>query len=416
MTNSALKDILTNSFLYDNCTDLSSLEDKIKGKPMTFYLGIDLTGQGLHVGHLANLMLARKLLNEGQKIIIILGGATTYIGDPSGKEKSRQMLSPEQIQSNKKNIAKDVISILSPENKDSHEINQDEELVWSNDSSTIRIVDNFYWLFKKGYITFLRDIGQHFTINQMITSDTVKRRLKNQQPFSFLEFNYPILQAYDFYYLNDKYDCDIQIGGGDQWLNIIQGVNLIKKINPTKKVFGFTVQLITRSDGKKMGKTENGAIWINEQMLSNKEYFQYFRNLPDADTERFLNIFTSKSKEEIKDIISLEPNKAKEILAFEATKECRGQEAADAALKEIKALFAGEIVDAKEVSAGTPIVELIVQSGFAPSKSEARRIIQSGGVKINNEKISDIKTCTSSSVNEFILSCGKSKKQAFKVK
>ena len=415
MASNALQSILNNNFIIDNCTDFDKINMKAQDK-LTFYLGIDLTGEGLHVGHLANLVLAKKLIADGHNIIIILGGATTYIGDPSGKEKSRMMLSPEKIKQNKSSIAKDVMAILQPQNTEKLQLDYDQEIVWESKEGNIKILDNFYWLFSQKYITFLREIGTCFTVNQMLSSDTVQRRLKNNQPLSFLEFNYPILQAYDFYYLNKKYNCDVQLGGADQWINILQGVNLIKKLSPENKVFGLTIKLITRSDGKKMGKTENGAVWINPEKLSNKEYFQYFRNIPDSDVEKFLHVFTDKPQEEINAIINLPINDAKDRLAFLAVEHCRGTSAAEATLKEIKDLFNGQATTFKDVAAGVLIVDLIVNEGFASSKSEARRIIKANGVKINNVKVDDINAKTEPSLGQFILSCGKSKKQSFKVK
>lgn len=377
---------------FDNCTDLEALDKLLLdgAKRPKFYIGFDLTAPGLHVGHLSNLMFSKGMIERGFDVIILLGGGTTYIGDPSGKEETRKMLDPEVIRQNKAAICRDIMAILCPEEKTLN-INHEKEVVFESANNRVTIVDNFYWLMGLGYIDFLRDVGIHFSVNRLIKMETFKKRLDDQKPLSFIEFNYPLLQAYDFYYLNQKYDCDMQIGGSDQWGNIVRGVELIAKMAPEKKVFGYTLPLIVRSDGKKMGKSEDGAVWLHKDGLSDNDYMQYFRNVDDRDVSRFLRIFTELSEENIVKAEEDEINKQKIILALEATKICRGDDAAVRAMEFADKMFGNsiDINDAKTYPNGIALADVVIDLGLADSKSEFRRLVASGGVKVNSIVVKD---------------------------
>ena len=303
---------------YNNCTHPKELDDLLAKQEIKAYIGFDCTAKSLHVGSLMQIMTLRMLQKTGHTPIILLGGGTTKIGDPSGKDEARKFLSNEEIEENLKGIRQTL----------------EKFLVMSGKNSTI-VVNNDAWLQDLSYIDFLRNTGKHFTINKMLTFDSVKTRLEREQPLTFLEFNYMILQAYDFFELNKQIDCKLQIGGSDQWGNIVNGVDLTRKIgnlqNEKNQVFGLTTDLLTTADGKKMGKTADGAVWLDEKMLSPYDYFQYFRNVDDSDVSRFLKLFTDLELGEIEKLEKLEGqdiNHAKEILAFETTKICHGEEKA----------------------------------------------------------------------------------------
>lgn len=372
-----------------------SSEEKI-----TAYIGFDCTAKSLHAGSLIQIMILRLLQKHGHRPIVLLGGGTTKVGDPSGKDEARQVLSEEKIQENLDGIRKTLEKFISFE---------------GNNSAVL--VNNDAWLKDLNYMNFLRDVGRHFSINRMLTFDSVKARLEREQPLSFLEFNYMILQAYDFYELNKKHNCRLQIGGSDQWGNIVNGVELTRRIS-AKEAFGLTSPLLTTADGKKMGKTADGAVWLDETMLSAFDYFQYFRNTHDADVGKFLRLFTDLEISEIENLEKLkdqEINKAKEILAFEAVKICHGKKAADEALQKAREIFLSKnsaAYELKEISLGAEknkkLVDIIFEIGGAESKGAAKKLIEGKGVKINGEAIVDVQ-CAITDAGEFDLSIGKKK-------
>ena len=373
-------------------TDIDKL-DKIlsKGSPSIGYIGFDCTAKSLHVGSLIQIMLLRWFQRLGHKPIVLLGGGTTLIGDPSGKDESRKLLNEKIISENSlniKNIFKKFIDFDDYQEKNA------------------LIVDNAEWLKKLSYIDFLRKYGKHFSVNRMLNFDSVKLRLEREQNLSFLEFNYMILQAYDFLELNQRYNCIIQMGGSDQWGNIVNGVELNRRISAERKetseLFGLTSPLITTSDGKKMGKTEKGAIWLDETLCSPWEYWQFWRNTSDKDVPKFLKLFTEIDLSEIKKLEKLkgeELNEAKKILATEATTLLHGKTNAIQSLNAAEDVFEKNKfenslpsveIERHIIKKSISIVELFSISGsLLSSKSEARRLIRGGGAKLNNETIKD---------------------------
>lgn len=381
-------------------TNESKLIHFIKEK-RTFYVGFDLTAKSLHIGNLVMIMILKKILNHGHNIIILLGNATTRIGDPSDKNEMRKMLSVEEIEDNKKNIL--------------HCINKFIDL----NSENVKVVENYNWFKDINYIDLLREVGKDFTINKMVQMEFVKNRLKNNDPMTFLEFNYLIMQSYDFYYLHSKYGCSIQFGGSDQWGNIINGMNLIKHKNHLADVFCFTAPLLTKSDGQKMGKSVNGAVWLHEEMLHPFEYFQYWRNIDDKDLMKIATIFTDLSFEEISKLENLqnhlEINKAKELIAFEITKMCHGEKNATEAKYQSLSLFShvnSDEIKITEIDQNSiSLVDLIIKTDNSISKSEARRLIKAGAIKIDQVKKENDYLIKNS--NSFILEIGKRKKEKF---
>ncbi len=398
-----------------------SAEESKKG--VSAYIGFDCTADSLHAGSLIQIMILRLLKTHGHNPIVLLGGGTTKIGDPSGKDEARGFLDEAKIAENLSGI-RATIEKFKPKN---------------GGENWFEIVNNDDWLKNLNYLEFLRDVGRHFSVNRMLTFDSVKTRLERDQPFSFLEFNYMILQAYDFYVLNRDYDCRLQIGGSDQWGNIVNGVELIRRTysaeiveelhkkgkkgdwtdtNKYKKsqAFGLTSPLLTTSDGKKMGKTADGAIWLTAEKFSPFEYFQYFRNATDEDTIKFLKLFTDLKREEIAEFEKLqgaEINKAKEILAFEATKICHGEKAANEVLQKAREIFVAKNTQAFEefkiaLDGEKKLVEIIKEIGACESNKEARRLIEGRAVKINNEIIEDINFVIQDNKN-FDLQVGKKK-------
>jgi len=366
---------------YNQCTDFDSLENLMNKKPIKAYIGFDCTAKSLHVGSLLQIMCLRMLQKYGHQPIVLLGGGTTRIGDPSGKEETRKMLSDKEIESNIKNIQKVFNIFLNTKNIKTKPI----------------FVNNFKWLSKLNYITFLREIGKHFTINKMLSFDSVKLRLDREQSLSYMEFNYMILQAYDFYELNKNKNCVMQIGGSDQWGNIINGVELIKR-HSGKQSFGLTTPLITLASGAKMGKSEKGAIWLDKKLLSPYDYWQFWRNTDDRDVIKFLKMFTDLSIYQIDEMKNDNINQLKIILANQATSMLHGKIAAQKAEETAKKTFvSGSIgkdlptikVSKKEIESGINIVELVVLSNLIVSKSEVRRTMKNKGIKINNEIIED---------------------------
>ena len=398
--NKFLKEFKDRGFFYQ-CTDdyeLSALLDK---KTIKAYIGFDCTAESLHVGSLLQIMCLRLLQKHGHQPIVLLGGGTTRIGDPSGKDKTRKILSEKEIEKNSKNIRKILEKFLESNNKNTKPI----------------FVNNFEWLKNLKYISFLRDIGKHFTINKMLTFESVKTRLEREQSLSYMEFNYMILQAYDFLELNKKENCVLQVGGSDQWGNIVNGVELIKRYS-NNQVYGLTTPLITLASGAKMGKTETGAIWLDKKFLSPYEYWQFWRNVDDRDVYKFLKFFTDLSIENLEKINDQDINKQKIILANETTSMLHGKNEAKKSEETAKKTFSenslGTALPSISVNKNQidnlNIVDLIILSKLEKSKSEIRRLIKGNGVKINNQTVNDEKLIISKNFfqkNMVKLSLGK---------
>ena len=378
-----LQEMITRGFLQD-CTDLQGLDEKLLEGCMTAYIGFDATADSLHIGSLIQIMMLRWLQRTGHKPLPLMGGGTTKIGDPSGKDESRQLITTEIINDNINGIQKVFEKYLS----------------FGESSTDAKIINNAEWLDKLNYIEFLRDIGKHFTINRMISMESVKLRLDREQPLTFLEFNYMLLQAYDFMELNNRYDVSLQMGGSDQWGNIVNGIDLTRRLNK-KSVFGLTTPLLTKADGSKMGKSANGAIWLNSDKLSPYEFWQYWRNTLDADVGKFLKLFSELPVSECDRLGSLEGqeiNEAKIILANEVTKLCHGEEAAISSNKTAHKVFTEDGSDDNlptleisklEIIDGISFTQALVRTGLVSSGKEAKRIIASGGAKLNDQVIND---------------------------
>jgi tyrosyl-tRNA synthetase len=366
-------------------TDLEGLDKKLSEGPCSAYIGFDATASSLHVGSLVPIMLLTWFQKTGHKPITLMGGGTTKVGDPSGKDKSRQLLDDAAIDGNIESIKRIFAQFLT----------------YDESPSGAMMVNNDDWLKDINYIDFLRDYGRHFSINRMLSFDSVKLRLDREQPLSFLEFNYMILQAYDFVALNRAHNVILQMGGSDQWGNMVNGVELGRRCD-SAELFAVTAPLLTTASGAKMGKTADGAVWLNEDMLPAYDYYQYWRNTEDADVGRFLKLFTMLPMDEIARLEALEGaeiNEAKKILAFEATRLCRGEAAAiaaqETAVKTFEQGALGDDLPSIDVSAdelsgeGVGLLELLKRSGLAASNGEGRRLVQGGGVRINDEKVSD---------------------------
>ena len=366
------------------CTDLAALDARALEGRLTAYIGFDATADSLHIGHLVQIMMLRWLQKTGHRPIALMGGGTTKVGDPSGKDESRQLLTAEQIDDNIGQIRASFTNLLD----------------FDDGPSGAIMANNADWLDGLQYISFLRDVGRHFTINRMLTFDSVKLRLEREQPLTFLEFNYMILQAYDFLELSRRYECCLQMGGSDQWGNIVNGVELARRIDQ-RPLYGLTTPLITTASGAKMGKTAAGAVWLSEKRLSHYDYWQFWRNTEDGDVGRFLRLFTDLSLDEVARLEALggaEINEAKKILAFEATKLCRGEAAAVAAAETARQTFEQGVsaaglptieVSRSELGDGVPVFELLRRAGLAKSNGEARRLIKGGGARINDVAIDD---------------------------
>lgn len=365
------------------CSDLERLDAKAAEGPITAYIGFDATASSLHAGHLLSIMMLRTLQRTGHRPIALMGGGTTKIGDPSGKDTQRQMLTDEQINANIASIRKVFARFL----------NFDGGAIMENNAG---------WLDELKYIPLLREVGPHFTINRMLTFDSVKLRLEREQPLTFLEFNYMILQAYDFVELNRRHGCILQMGGSDQWGNIVNGMELGRRMHGAD-LFALTTPLLTTSSGAKMGKTAGGAVWLDADLLSPYEYWQYWRNAGDADVERFLKLFTELPLSEIARLAALEGqeiNIAKEVLATEATALLHGREAAEKAKETARTTFEQgalavdlptvELPRAK-LEAGLPVANAFVEAGLVASTSEARRQIKGGGLRVNDTAVTDEK-------------------------
>ena len=384
MKNNFLQEMKKRGYL-NQCTNLDKLSEICNKSPISGYIGFDCTASSLHVGSLLQIMILKLMQKHGHRPIVLLGGGTTLIGDPSGKDTTRKMLSVEEIKKNIDSIKKVFNKILDTTNKNTAPI----------------FVNNAEWLTKLKYINFLRDVGSHFTINKMLTFDSVKLRLDREQSLSYMEFNYMILQAYDFYELFKNNECILQIGGSDQWGNIVNGVDLIRR-KLKKEAFGITSPLITLASGAKMGKTEKGAIWLNEEKLSPYDYWQFWRNTDDRDVKRFIKFFTQIEIDEAESIFKKEKNinNLKILLANEATKILHGEKSAKKAAQTAKDTFEGgalasglpEIyIKKEEINNGINILDLIADNKILSSKSEARRVISNKGFKLNDEIINDEK-------------------------
>ena len=380
--NKFLKEFKDRGFFYQ-CTSEDELSKLLDKKKINGYIGFDCTAESLHVGSLLQIMCLRLLQKHGHRPIVLLGGGTTRIGDPSGKDKTRTILSEEVIEKNIKNIEKILENFLDVKDPKTKPI----------------FVNNYSWLKNLNYISFLRDIGKHFTINKMLSFDSVKTRLEREQSLSYMEFNYMILQAYDFLELNKKENCVLQMGGSDQWGNIVNGVELIKRYS-NKQAYGLTTPLITLASGAKMGKTETGAVWLDKKKLSPYDYWQFWRNIDDRDVLKFIKIFTDLSIEEIEKIKNQDINQLKITLANEATSMLHGEKEAKASEETAKKTFSenslgSELpsvsINKKQLDKELNIIDLIILSKLETSKSEIRRLIKGNGVKINNQLINDEK-------------------------
>ncbi|QIG80144.1 tyrosine--tRNA ligase [Stakelama tenebrarum] len=378
-------------------TDAEALDALAGSQVVPGYIGFDATASSLHVGNLVSIMLLRRLQQAGHKPIVVMGGGTTKVGDPSGKDEVRKLLDEEGIAAN-------IASIRAA---------FERFLTFGDGPTDAIMVNNADWLDSLEYIPFLRDVGRHFTINRMLTFDSVRLRLDREQPLTFLEFNYMILQAYDFLELSRRAGCRLQMGGSDQWGNIVNGIELTRRIDGTE-LYGITTPLITKADGSKMGKSVNGAIWLNEAQLSHYDYWQFWRNTDDRDVGKFLRLFTDLPLDEIARLEKLEGaeiNEAKKVLADEATALCRGREAAQHAAETARKTFeegaAGEALPSMTVSGEIGIVDALVGLGLTASKGEARRLIKQGGARVDGAKIGDESATISVESQPVRVSAGK---------
>lgn len=365
-------------------------EDKIRealnGEPITFYLGIDPTADSLHIGHFFALMMFRYLQDAGHRGILVIGGATALVGDPSGKSDMRKMLTKEQVQHNVEEVK-----------------NLAERFIRTDGENPAIILSNAEWMKDYSFVDFMRDIGVHFNVNTMLASEIYANRLK-EGGLTFLEMGYTLMQSYDFVFLNKNYGCKLQIGGSDQWGNIVGGVNLLRKLNFTNedevdKIYGLTCPLLMTKEGKKMGKTESGTLWVAREKTTVFDFYQYFYNVNDEDTETLLRLFTRVPIEEVISICKDDILAAKRLMAYEITKLVHGKEEADKVIEAVRALFENKeanenipkiAVDKKVIEAGINIVDLLAISNFISSKSESRRLIEQGGICLNGEKVENI--------------------------
>ena len=380
--NKFLKEFKDRGFFYQ-CTGEENLSQLLDEEKIRAYIGFDCTAESLHVGSLLQIMCLRLLQKHGHQPIVLLGGGTTRIGDPSGKDKTRTILSEEEIEKNINNIEKILKNFLDDKDPKTKPI----------------FVNNYTWLKNLNYISFLRDVGKHFTINKMLSFDSVKIRLEREQSLSYMEFNYMILQAYDFLELNKKENCMLQIGGSDQWGNIVNGVDLIKRYS-NNHVYGLTTPLITLASGAKMGKTESGAVWLDKKFLSAYDYWQFWRNIDDRDVLKFLKIFTDINVDEIEKIKNDNINELKILLANKATSMLHGEDEASKCQETAKQTFSENSlgdnlptiqIKKQMLNDNISILDLVILSKLESSKSEIRRLIKGNGIKINNQAISDEK-------------------------
>ncbi len=372
--------VMQNRGFMQDCTDLEGLDNALNEGVVPAYIGFDCTADSLHIGNMLQIMMLRWLQKTGHKPVVLMGGGTTKIGDPSGKDESRQLLTPEKINENMDGMKRGFASYIT----------------FGDGPTDAVMMNNADWLDQLNYVEFLRDYGRHFTINRMLAFDSVKLRLDREQPLTFLEFNYMLLQAYDYMNLNARMGCLLQMGGSDQWGNIVNGIDLTRRIN-RNEVYGLTTPLMTKADGSKMGKSVTGAIWLNADKLSPYEFWQFWRNTLDADVEKFLKLYTELPLDECARLGALEGqeiNYAKEVLANEVTALLHGREAAEAASTTAHEVFAkggvgDELPTAKVPAEDTSIVQLFVKAGLASSGKEAKRLIADGGAKLNDEPVTD---------------------------
>ena len=394
-------------FFYQ-CTGEEDLSKLLEKEKINAYIGFDCTAESLHVGSLLQIMCLRLLQKHGHRPIVLLGGGTTRIGDPSGKDKTRTILSEDEIEKNIRNIEKILKNFL--DDKDP--------------KTTPIFVNNYSWLKNLNYISFLRDIGKHFTINKMLSFDSVKTRLEREQSLSYMEFNYMILQAYDFLELNKTKSCMLQIGGSDQWGNIVNGVDLIKR-HSNNHVYGLTTPLITLASGAKMGKTESGAVWLDKKILSPYEYWQFWRNIDDRDVLKFIKIFTDINIDQIEKIKNNNINDLKILLANKATEMLHGEQEAKKSEETAKQTFANNSlgdnlpsiwISEKELEEKMTVIDLIILSKLENSKSEIRRLIKGNGIRVNNQVITDEKLIiTKDSFQDNLIKLSLGKKRHIKV-
>lgn len=402
--NKALETLKERGF-FQQCTDVEGLSTLMDEGPVTFYVGTDPTGPSLHIGHMVPFFALRHLRAVGHNGIALIGGGTARIGDPSGKTEMRKIISYDDIDENVRRFEKQLDSFIG------------------FDGKTAVLDNNKYWLADMNYIDFMRDIGSCFSVNKMLTFEAYKKRM--EAGLSFLEFSYQLLQSYDFLKLYERHNCRLQIGGDDQWGNIVAGVDLVRR-KTGALVFGLTFPLITRSDGKKMGKTEKGALFLDPAMTPVFDFFQYWRNVDDADVRKFLLLFTFLPVAEIDAIVSGDINKAKEKLAWEVTKEIHGQEAADKALAGARAAFSGGgdkasmptvEIPFSDFENGIGVIDLFFAAKLGGTKSDIRRLVEQGGASVNNKPVTDVKfvitaadlTVDSDGTREIILRAGKKK-------
>ncbi len=378
-----LREIMARGFFAD-CTDVQGLDQRLAAGPITAYIGYDLTASSLHIGNLVQIMLLRWLQRTGHRPITLMGGGTTKVGDPSGKDEMRRIISVEQINANAASIRKVFSRYIS----------------YGDGPTDALMPNNADWLDKLGYIDFLREIGKHFTINRLLAFDSVKSRLDREQPLSFIEFNYMLLQSYDFLELHRRHGAVLQMGGSDQWGNIVSGADLIRRVDGAE-AFGLTTPLVTRADGKKMGKSVDGAVWLNEDMMSSYEFWQWWRNVADADTGKFLKMFTELPIDECGRLGALagsEINEAKIVLANEVTTLLHGAAAAASAAATAREVFEkGGIGDdlptlsltAADLAEGISLAQLFVRAGLAASGKDAKRLIAEGGARVGDAVVTD---------------------------
>ncbi len=405
--NKFLKEFKDRGYFYQ-CTNENELSKLLEKEKIKGYIGFDCTAESLHVGSLLQIMCLRLMQKHGHRPIVLIGGGTTRIGDPSGKDKTRKILTEKEIDKNIKNIEKILKNFLNTNNPKTKPI----------------FVNNFSWLKGLNYISFLREIGKHFTINKMLTFESVKMRLEREQSLSYMEFNYMILQAYDFLELSIKKNCILQIGGSDQWGNIVNGVDLIKRYS-NKESFGLTTPLITLASGAKMGKTENGAVWLDKNLLSAYDYWQFWRNTDDRDVIKFLKFFTDLGIDEIEKVKNQNINNLKILLANEATSMLHGKKAAKNSEQAAKEVFSGSVlgsnlpsikISSKDIDKKITIIDLIILSKLEKSKSEIRRLIKGKAIKINNKAILDEKSIIDKEFfNENYLKLSIGKKRHLKI-
>jgi len=405
-----LKEIQSRGFIYQS-SDIEQLDDLINKKKITAYIGFDITSDSLHIGSLVQLMLLHWLDFYDHKTIALVGGGTTLVGDPSGKDDTRKIMTLDQINQNIIKIEKIFGQFINLNKNGS-------------------VINNYDWLSELNYINFLRDVGSKLTLNKMLTYESVKNRLNREQPLTFLEFNYMLLQSYDFYYLKKNYNCLLQMGGSDQWGNIINGIDLIRKML-NEKAYALTSPLITNADGSKMGKTAKGAIWLNKEKLSNFEFYQFWRNINDEDIERFLMLFTNINLNEIQKLSQLkgqEINEAKKILAYEVTKITRGITSANEAKDIANNIFNKKTIDERILTFEIESIELqknnfsildaIEKLNLSKSRSDTKRLIKSRGIKINDEMFSspNLSLELYSNLSEIKISVGKKNIGVLKIK